>query len=154
VLSSDDFFRDFVQIIRLRFPFCGIWDLPVAAHEFGHFVAGQLNLTRMGGAHYLAVQEYKSGFMQQNSEIREEWGFWLEEYFADVFATFALGPAYGFTCLLLRFDPASAYQQLDNNHPVYARRVHVILQTLLRMDREHDTRGHLAILRATWQDLE
>ena len=66
VLSTEEFFRDLAQIIRLRFPFSGIWDLPVAAHEFGHFVAGRLNLS---GPHRLAFQEYKEGFKNDHMDL-------------------------------------------------------------------------------------
>lgn len=203
VLATEEFFRDFAQIIRLRFPFPGIWDLPVAAHEFGHFVAGRLNLARPNGSRYLAFQDYKQNFKKQHEELSEEvsevkratalvdsfmgtdmeppyrqilgsadgdrdaliklahekklgitpprekknakagdeWMFYLEEYFADVFATFALGPAYACTCLLLRFDPVSAREEKDKRHPSYIKRAYAILQTLRRMNIEKDSRG-------------
>jgi hypothetical protein len=138
VLATEEFFLDLAQIIRLRFPFSGIWDLPVSAHEFGHFVAGRLNLGVPDG---LAFQEYKKDFKKQHADRGDEWMFYLEEYFADVFATFALGPAYACTCLFLRFDPAFAHAEEDKQHPSYAKRAHAILQTLLRMNREKETQG-------------
>lgn len=141
VLATEEYFLDLAQIIRLRFPFLGIWDLPVAAHEFGHFVAGRLNLARPDGSHYLPFPEEKQNFRQQNKDLGEEWMFYLEEYFADVFATFVLGPAYAFTCLLLRFDPASAQDENDKRHPSYVKRVYAILQTLRRMNSERDSKG-------------
>ncbi|MEY2488204.1 MAG: hypothetical protein QOC70_146 [Verrucomicrobiota bacterium] len=140
VLATEEFFLDLAQIIRVRFPCSGIWDLPVSAHEFGHFVAGRLNVTR-AGSHSLPFQEYKEGFRKQYANRGGEWMFYLEEYFADVFATFALGPAYLCTCLLLRFDPASAHSENDKRHPSYAKRAHAILQTLRRMSLEKDAQG-------------
>jgi hypothetical protein len=141
VLATEEFFLDLAQIIRLRFPFSGIWDLPVAAHEFGHFVAGRLNAPRPDGSRYLPFQDEKKNFKEQHKDFGEEWMFYLEEYFADVFATFVLGPAYAFTCLLLRFDPASAQDENDKRHPSYVKRVYAILQTLRRMNSERDSKG-------------
>jgi hypothetical protein len=141
VLSTEEFFRDLAQIIRVRFPFSGIWDLPVSAHEFGHFVAGRLNVIRPDGSHSLPFQQYKEDFKKQYPDRGDEWMFYLEEYFADVFATFALGPAYACTCLLLRFDPALAHREEDKRHPSDAKRAHAILQTLLRMNSEKDSKG-------------
>jgi hypothetical protein len=137
VLASEDYFSDFAQIIRLRFPFCGIWDLPVCAHELGHFVAGRLNLPRPDGSHQLPFQEFKTAFKERG----EEWVYYLEEYFADIFASFVLGPAYACTCLLLRFDPASAHRESDRRHPSYAKRAYAIVQTLRRMSTEGDSKG-------------
>jgi len=140
VLATEEFFRDLAQIIRLRFPFSGIWDLPVSAHEFGHFVAGRLNLA-LAGRHSLAFEVYKEDFKRQHADCGDEWMFYLEEYFADVFAAFSLGPAYACTCLLLRFDPAFAHREEDKRHPSYAKRAYGILQTLGRMNIEKDSKG-------------
>ena len=38
VLSNSEYFDEMASIIRLRFPEVSIWNLPVAAHEFGHFL--------------------------------------------------------------------------------------------------------------------
>lgn len=141
VLATEEFFLDLAQIIRLRFPFSGIWDLPVAAHEFGHFVAGRLNVARPDGSRYLPFQDEKKNFTEQHKDLGEEWMFYLEEYFADVFATYVLGPAYAYTCLLLRFDPASAHIEKDKRHPSYVKRAYAIVQTLRRMNGENDSKG-------------
>ena len=141
VLATEEFFLDLAQIIRVRFPCSGIWDLPISAHEFGHFVAGRLNVIRADGSHGLPFQRFKEDFKKQHADRGNEWMFYLEEYFADVFATFALGPAYLCTCLLLRFDPASAHSENDKQHPSYAKRAYAILQTLRRMSMEKDAQG-------------
>ena len=141
VLATEEFFLDLAQIIRLRFPFSGIWDLPVAAHEFGHFVAGRLNAARPDGSRYLPFQDEKKNFREQHKDLGEEWMFYLEEYFADVFATYVLGPAYACTCFLLRFDPASAHLEKDKRHPSYAKRAYAVVQTLRRMNGEQDSKG-------------
>ncbi|WP_019868604.1 hypothetical protein [Methylovulum miyakonense] len=142
VLASEEFFFDMAQIIRLRFPVCGIWDLPVSAHEFGHFVAGRLNRAKLDGiGHELPFQKYKEAFKQQHPEGGDKWMFYLEEFFADIFATYTLGPAYACTCLLLRFYPASAQHGLDNRHPPDSWRAQAILQTLRYMNMEQDSKG-------------
>lgn len=157
VLATEEFFLDLAQIIRLRFPFSGIWDLPVAAHEFGHFVAGRLNVARPDGSRYLPFQDEKKNFREQHMDLGEEWMFYLEEYFADVFATYVLGPAYACTCLLLRFDPASAHVESDKRHPSYAKRAYAILQTLRRMNGEEDSRGDFKnpsdVLAGLWEQV-
>jgi hypothetical protein len=156
VLANEDFFRDFAQIIRLRFPSCGVWDLPVAAHEFGHFVAGRLNVDRPNGSRYLAFQQYKEDFLKQHVELGEAWTYYLEEYFADVFATYALGPAYACTCLLLRFDPLAAHAEPDLRHPSFAKRARAVLLTLGRLNGENDSRGQfdtaIEILGGSWNE--
>ena len=42
ILAEGEFFGEMAQIIRLRFPEVSIWNLPIAAHEFGHFVGPEL----------------------------------------------------------------------------------------------------------------
>jgi hypothetical protein len=51
-----------------------------------------------------------------------------------------MGPAYAYTCLLLRFDPKTAYKD-GQAHPSYEKRAYAILQTLEEMDKSEDSRG-------------
>ena len=143
VLATEEFFVDLVQIIRVRFPPNGVWDVPVAAHEFGHFVAGQLNRP-VGGGRQLPFQDYRASATGDGSQSDESWRAFLDEYFADVYATYALGPAYASSCLELRFDPAKANDEGDREHPAYATRAYVVLQTLRRMNQEKDTRNQFS----------
>ena len=61
------------QIIRVRFPATSIWDLPIAAHEFGH-VVGQVMQTDGAIAGLIGGAD------------RSMWP-WIHEHFADIFAT-------------------------------------------------------------------
>jgi hypothetical protein len=140
VLSSDEYFKDFAQIIRLRFPFDGIWELPIAAHEFGHFVAQRLREATPGVTAQIGFVTFKKNYLDTHKDLGKVWEAYLEEIFADVFATYVLGPAFAFACLLLRFDPgASATDGVQ--HPSYAKRAHAILHTLAMMNNEPDTIG-------------
>ena len=56
----DDLFSDFVEIIRLRYPPAGIWDVPVVAHEFGHFAAYRLTSWEDGLQRSQAVRGFIS----------------------------------------------------------------------------------------------
>ena len=51
---------------------------------------------------------------------------------ADAFATYAMGPAYACSAILLRFNPLKAYKDTDR-YPAEAKRAHMILTTLKTM---------------------
>jgi hypothetical protein len=153
ILADEEFFSDQVQIIRLRFPFCGIWDLPVAAHEFGHFAAYRLTVPEGDGRRSPPFKEYIDGYIAEN-QLRKEEEYYLNEYFADAFATYVLGPSYACTSLLLRFGVATALDEMDGRHPSYGKRAWIILDTLNRMNKERDSEGDfnqvVSVLRDYW----
>jgi hypothetical protein len=168
VFATEDSFDVLTQIIRVRYPLSGVWDIPVAVHEFGHFLSGRLRCQRADGTASLGFEDAKNSFVpppaknqttpgaapaQRSSHI--DWRAWLDEIFADVFATYAAGPSFAFSCLLVRFDPASSQQEVDGKHPSYAKRAHVILQTLRLCDNEQPGRGKLKpaiqLLDSSWQ---
>ncbi len=76
VLSDSEFMTDPAQIIRLRFPVTSIWDLPIAAHEFGHL----LGLSPKSRFQRL-IESLARGYQERN---------WVHEHFADLFATYLL----------------------------------------------------------------
>jgi hypothetical protein len=120
-------FASLAQIIRLRFPSDGIWDLPVAAHEFGHFTASKILATEPG-VPYRTFDEF---LKDEQAYAGSSWGTeHLHELFADAFATFALGPAYVRSCLYCRFSPGVAGVESDAEHPSYTSRARVILKVL------------------------
>ena len=41
ILAELEYTGHHARIIGLRFPAASIWDLPIAAHEFGHVVASE-----------------------------------------------------------------------------------------------------------------
>jgi hypothetical protein len=140
VLSDSEFMGEPAQIIRLRFPVTAIWDLPVAAHEFGHL---------LGLRH-----EFEATFKDLAPRNPER--NWVHEYFADVFATYVLGPAFACTCLLTRFDPAGDPNRSSDTHPSDGLRARAILWTLAEMERElgdyvREMSSISELLSETWQ---
>jgi len=128
-LAVGEFFHDIAQIIRVRFPDSSIWSLPVACHEFGHFAAS-----------YPIQQILEGARFNDATSIP-----FLRELFADLFATYALGPAYACTCILLRFDPTKA--NVDGvEHPSSTKRVYFILKALDKMDKSEVTRPYRTVI--------
>jgi hypothetical protein len=161
ILAEGEFFGEMAAVIRLRYPETSIWNLPVAAHEFGHFVIEETEVLRAGGEFENYVQQYQDVFPQMpevedervRTYERERRRRFLHEYYADVFAVYTMGPAYAYTCLLLRFDPKTAYRD-GEEHPSYEKRAHVILQTLEKMNAFQDSgyySGIIEYLCSSWQ---
>jgi hypothetical protein len=124
VLDDGEYFHDLAEVIRLRFPDVSIWSLPVAAHEFGHYV---------GGTFEDSPDATLSGrFLHSRAAGRQAHSH-LHEQFADCFATYALGPAYPCMCVLQRFDPRSADLAAEL-HPDATSRVALCLDALKRMN--------------------
>jgi hypothetical protein len=133
VLAEEEFFADLAQIIRLRFPIASIWNLPVAGHELGHFAAQAMESLGTLGNYRHPFREILDKEGASEHEMR-----YLHEHFADIFATFTLGPAFVCTCILARFDPETAYNDVSQPptqaHPAPAKRVYVMLETLQEMN--------------------
>lgn len=140
MLADGESFSDLAEIIRVRFPAGRIWDLPVAAHEFGHFASGRLTARDSGGAGaYVPFEELRAEERARREQEGKEWtptdDAHLQEFYADAFAAFAIGPAYACTCLRLRFSPAAASASPDDRHPPDTRRADLILALLRLMAR-------------------
>jgi hypothetical protein len=71
--------------------------------------------------------------LETETRLDPQSGPFLNEHFSDLFATCSLGPAFAATCLLLRFDPVAAHQD-GKEHPGDARRAHLILRVLEKMN--------------------
>jgi len=121
------FFVQTAEIIRVPFPEFSVWNLPLTGHEFGHLVAQELRV-REGGTYSYPFQELidREGHGGQTERF-------LHEYFADIFATYAHGPAYLCLAVVLRFDPVTAHVD-GRDHPSAMNRVGVMLTTLSKMD--------------------
>lgn len=124
VLGRSEQFSLMTQAITVRYPGASLWDLPAVAHELGHFVGP------------LLAQEHGRRLEHPLETLSDELGSgdvqawtWLRELFADVFAAYLIGPAYGFTSVVLGFDPLRAYLA-DRTHPHPALRVEAIAGTL------------------------
>lgn len=129
-VAAGESFNDYTQMIRMRFPLEDIWNLPTAAHEYGHFLSFRLNPVDKAGAHHKLFDEYLA---QETASVSDPKWMWLNEFFGDIFATWALGPAFAFTCVLLRFNPVGAWISKDTYHPPDAQRVIAILEVMERM---------------------
>ena len=122
ILAESEYIGHRARIIRLRYPAASVWDLPIVAHEFGHVVASE--------GRPLDFRE-----LAKDNKVDAEL---KEEHFADIFATYALGPAFACTTILHRFDPSNAHPAIEWTHPGDAKRVYCILETLRKME---DPRG-------------
>lgn len=110
------------QLIRLGFPGWTIWELPLAAHDFGHAVAASIDPIK-------------------KTIEAERWQPYGERFlttlFADGYATYSLGPAYACAALLLRLDPAASVIG-SANEPSDALRAQMTLG-MLRAINDDDT---------------
>ena len=106
-------------VIRVRYPGRGVWDVPIALHEFGHYVAGATAGTWTCSPHPVITRE---------REKSRSGGAYAEELWADTFATYVGGPAYA-AAALTRFNPVRA--DIDaSTHPSASKRSAVIFMTL------------------------
>jgi len=87
------------RMIRLGFPEWTIWAVPLAAHEFGRVVVDRNDF---------ADDPESNGFAGHGLEVAR----------ADVFATYALGPAYAFASVYVLLDPSAADWQARGKEPV------------------------------------
>jgi hypothetical protein len=144
--SEGEGFTGSTRFIRLRFPMKDIWNLPVAAHEFGHFLASVIKVPAEAES---LVKALGTG----NEVDRDKNWYYLNEFFADAVAVYATGPAYGYTSLLVRFNPVRAWSETDSIHPQDGERAELILRMLDRMGAEPDG-GELGLpaqtLRGFW----
>lgn len=151
------------QIIRLRFPEWDIWSLPFTAYEFGQLIVNgesvrglrefladeERRLRRLIEDVQLqqaelqavasAILALRSACVGTHEDPRVEHFLGqqrhhLHNLFADIFATYFLGPAYIYAWLFLRLRPRAAFvADPESSTPIEARRLAVMLSTLRRM---------------------
>ena len=131
ILAESESIVELGSIVRLRFPEVSIWSLPVAAHEYGHFVGPRLEVQDPGQPSRHPFQD----FLEQIREDDPRYYYYGHEFFADLFATYALGPSFACCCILLRFDPVTASTEYST-HPSAAQRVYWLLSVLRAMDEQ------------------
>jgi hypothetical protein len=161
--------RTLARIIRMRFEEWTIWNLPFTSHEFGHVVIEETDylpnflnartdfLTKCENSYFPGCDEEK---------IRAALRCQLEEFFADAFATYTMGPAYACAAIILRFDPIIKVE--SNEKPSDLKRVFVVLGMLEWMNNQPQSptgsspltsvsstpfRNIINKLRATWGDM-
>lgn len=124
VLGSREFYARSTRVIRVRYPSRSFWELPVVAHELGHFLGPELK--RTDGAQW--VHPFVDMLEEARADQPHYWS-WLHEVFADIFATHVLGPCYGLACAFDRFDPVEARDH-SATHPAPNTRMAVIAAVL------------------------
>jgi hypothetical protein len=152
VLGSGDAYTRLSDIVRLRFPELSLWDLPVAVHELGHFVARKLESQGVAQAR-LPFAELEARLRKTGGDAR------LLEHFADAFAVVTVGPAYVATSLLLRLDPGPQHAaQTSETHPTDAQRAEVMLAVLRKLGQDSDVASGLVAdareLEAIWSRVQ
>jgi hypothetical protein len=120
--------RTLGRIIRVRFPEWSVWTLPFAAHEFGHVLLQQNESLKQIRDELLGGQRdpEDAAYGAAANEMH------LEEFLADSFATYALGPSYAFAGIMLRFDPSRSDRE---DQPSDAKRAFVSLAMLRLMNK-------------------
>ena len=130
IMATDEFFTQITEIIRLRFPDFDILQLPVAAHELGHFIGEKVRKEMDPDPFRVILEKEETPLKEFHQEFR-----FLHEQFADLFAVFALGPAYACTCIMRNFDPVKAHQD-KVEHPADGKRVYFILRAMEALDQD------------------
>ena len=122
VPSGSEFIDVMSDVIRVRYPGTGVWDLPVVLHEFGHFLVDHLPRS---------AEPSVSAIIERERAASPKRGYFAEELWADTFATYAGGPAYAFSAMI-RLDVVSAAEDDPPSHPSAMKRVAAIQFTLDR----------------------
>jgi hypothetical protein len=156
LFSTEDSFDKPTDIVRVRYPIAGAWDLPIPVHEFGHFASDKiLTKTARGDSEQVVKQYIRAQAVRNAADRGTAWETWLEELFADVFGALTVGPAFGFSSILLRFDPAQPAEERDGKHPTDASRVFAILVALEKLDEpseNHKLEPSIRLVRKYWRD--
>jgi hypothetical protein len=148
--ASSEYINVLSEVIRVRFPGSGIWDLPVVLHEFGHFL-----LPRAG----LQADSPVKAIVARERGTRRNLGSFAEEIWADTFAAYVGGPAYAFS-LVARLNPSKAHEDAKPSHPAPMKRAVAVFSTLDALQAAWVRKGvpagnltpYLAGARALWSD--
>jgi hypothetical protein len=141
------------SVVRLRVPLDGVWGLPVAVHEYGHFVAA--NLTRRQEVETTVRTVTPVEDLLHDAATSAELPLLYShghELFADAFAAATAGPAYSHYCLRYRFMPSAA-QETTGTHPSTVRRVRIqfaVLAMLAKDDPSGFLSADVSALREQW----
>lgn len=146
------------QVVRLKLPAHGVWGLPVAIHEYGHFVASELKRRDDDGGVPHQVAPVEALLHGAGAGDDEEDGvparYWHgHELFADAVASVVTGPAYLRYCLRYRFDPRLA-DTGQSTHPSPAVRVRTqlaVLKDLAAEDGGEYLRDDIRKLAKAWE---
>ena len=134
------------RVIEVRFPATMVWQLPVVAHELGHFVGPAL-VEDVGRRSEHPLDRL---FAERGDGSEASWS-WLQELFADAFATHLVGPAYAFTMAMVAFDPLTALVP-TGTHPAPQHRIE-LMAAMLEAAEDDGARWAAAQLRERWDGL-
>ena len=160
IFSADDSYDKDSEVVRTRYPISGVWDLPLSVHEFGHYLCDKLRAKSADGSRGESIKKFIEDEAKRRIDDRSKpygrhWAIWLEEVFADVFATVSLGPAFGYASVVLRFNPTDPSQERDGKHPADAKRVFIVLTALQLLNTWPEIMGKLTpstkLIRNYWQ---
>jgi hypothetical protein len=111
------------KIVYLRFPEWTVWALPLAAHELWHIVEA-------GDSVILAI--FKNAVADREIEnVERSEKIDLRECLADAFATYTMGPAYAWSCVVLVLNPDDQF------------RAQCIFRTLRHLNKKNESYGVL-----------
>jgi hypothetical protein len=134
VPSGSEFIDVMSDVIRVRYPGTGVWDLPVVLHEFGHFLVGHLPRS---------AEPSVSAIIDRERTASPRRGYFADELWADTFAAYVGGPAYAFSAMI-RFDVVGAAEDDPPSHPSAMKRVAAIRLTLGRSQAAWERRRRAA----------
>jgi hypothetical protein len=142
VPADADFFSERDHVIRVRWPGDGIWTLPLALHELGHYVGRRIEVNAsLDGERWSILRPFEMRLSETGEEVPADWHH-LHEFFADAYATYVGGPAYLACCVTIGLDPTQDASE-DRSHPAPSRRVALILEILARMNACPDNSANL-----------
>lgn len=144
ILGSDESYIHSSRAIVVPFPTQPIWTISIVAHELGHFAARSLTEFHHGTSHNLVDE------LHQRQAGAFPW-YWVEELFADAFATWTIGPAYALTCVSFSFDPLLANIP-STTHPCNSLRVD-LMSALLSRSINSDERSVATMIAGCWESL-
>jgi len=108
--------RTLPRAVYLRFPEWTVWALPLATRELWH-IAREASFLGMNFARFAERKGLPASQLRDGPASSP-----LHEGFADMFATYIMGPSYACAALLLALDPLK---------PMHQERAATILETLL-----------------------
>ena len=130
-----------------------MWSLPLIAHEFGHVVQNEDNYAYLKEGREPILEVLRKSSSTDEDRVKEE----FEEYVADSFATYVMGPAYACAAIHVRLNPAAAEREPNVERRYDRERAEVILGTLRMMNEEtkvtQEYWGILNRLEAHWNEM-
>jgi len=132
--------KDLAYTIYFRFPTWSVWGLPLIAHEFWH-------------ASFASRKDLYRYFEKKVDKLKTVWDEPLiQKCLADIFATYVIGPAYAFACVLLILNAESPLDRI---------RARVVFATLDHLAQKEDAidqneakkwYGFLPELKSDWNE--